>query len=177
MRSLTLAALSLISLPFALVLAPAATPAQDGPILISPEAIGQIFCLSRTGNDMAPVEGLLTDDLSFTIAKAVEESDAWAAANPGDKPPLGDGVQWADFPDYAPNCTVGPVALAGGKALVTIGYGFPDAPAADYVDELALVEVPDAMLGGTPRWRIDNVIFADDYDLRQALRLAFTDFY
>jgi hypothetical protein len=175
MRSLTLAALSLISLPFALVLAPVTTPAQEGPALMSPEAIGQIFCLSRTGNDMAPVQGLLTDDLSFTIAKAEQESDAWAAANPGEKPPLGDGVPWADFPDYAPICTVGPVALASGKALVTISYGFPETPAADYSDELALVEVADETIGAS-RWRIDNVIFADDYDLRQALSLAFVDY-
>lgn len=128
MRSLTLAALSLISLPFALVLAPAATPAQDDAILLSPEALGQIFCLSRTGNDMAPVEGLLTDNLAYEIAKAEEESDPWAAAHPGEKPPLGDGVPWADSPDYAPNCTVGTVALSGDKALVTINYGFPSTP-------------------------------------------------
>jgi hypothetical protein len=175
MRSLTLAALSLISLPFAVILAPAATPAQDGPILLSPEAIGQIFCLSRTGNDMAPVEGLLTDDLSFTITQAEQASDAWAAAHPDEKPPLGDGVPWAGFPDYAPNCTVGTVALSGDKALVTINYGFPDAPAADSSDELALVALSDESIGAK-RWRIDNVLFADDYDLRQALSLAFTDY-
>jgi len=175
MRSLTLAGLSLITLPLALVMATIPAPAQDGPILLSPEAIGQIFCLARAGNDMAPVEGLLTDDLSFTIAKAEAENEAWAAAHPGEKPPLGDGVPWGDFPDYTPSCTVGPVAIAAGNALVTITYAFPDAPAADYSHELVLTAVPDEMIGAA-RWRIDNVVFADDYDLRQALNLAFVDY-
>ena len=175
MRSLTLAALSVITLPLALLMAPTATPAQDGPILLSPEAIGQIFCLARVGNDMAPVAGIVTTDLAATITDALRRSDEWAAANPGEKPPLGDGVPWASFPDYAPECSVGTVALADSKALVTINYVFPDYPEANASDDLALVGLPDDSIG-TSRWRIDNVIFADDYDLRQALNLAFVDY-
>ena len=156
-------------------MAPTATPAQDGPILLSPEAVGQIFCIARVGNDMSPVAGVLTADLAATVTDALSRSGAWGEAHPGEKPPLGDGVPWASFPDYAPECSVGPVALADGKASVTINYAFPDYPEANASDELALVGVPDDYLGAN-RWRIDNVIFADDYDLRQALNLAFVDY-
>lgn len=175
MRSLTLGTLSLISLPLVLMLAPTPAPAQDGPILLAPEAIGQIFCLGMVGNDMAPVRALATPDLNAVIDDAQARSDAWADAHADEKPPLGDGIPWSIVPDYAAECTVGDVVVTDGQALVTIKYGFPEYPAANTSDALALVTVPDAMIGAS-RWRIDNVVYADDYDLRQALNLAFTDF-
>ena len=175
MRSLMLGGLSLISLPFALILAPVPAPAQDGPILLAPEAIGQIFCLGMLGNDMAPVRALVSPDLEAAIADAETRSNAWADAHPDEKPPLGDGIPWSIVPDYAAECTVGTVAMTDGQALVTIGYGFPEAPDAATSDSLALVSVPDAMIGAS-RWRIDNIVYADDYDLRQALNLAFVDY-
>jgi hypothetical protein len=171
MRSFTLIALSLASLPFS-----ALATAQDGPILLPPAAIGQIFCLGMVGNDMAPVKGgLITTDLDAAIDEAQARSDAWAAKNPGEKPPLGDGIPWSIVPDYAAECTVGDVVVTDGQALVAIKYGFPGYPEAGTSDALALVAVSDAMIGAS-RWRIDNVVFADDYDLRQALNLAFVDF-
>ena len=87
MRSLTLAALSVITLPLALLMAPTATPAQDGPILLSPEAIGQIFCLARIGNDMSPVAGLVTADLAATITDALRRSGEWATRQSRRKAP------------------------------------------------------------------------------------------
>jgi hypothetical protein len=171
MRSFTLIALSLASLPFA---APAM--AQDGPILMSPVAIGQIFCLGMIGNDMAPVKaGLVTAGLAAAIDDAEARSDAWAAKNPGEKPPLGDGIPWSIVPDYAAGCTVGDVVVIDGQALVTVNYGFPEYPEANTSDSLALVAVPDATIGAS-RWRIDNVVYSDDHDLRQALNLAFVDY-
>jgi len=163
------------ALSLAALFVPTAAHAEDGPILLSPEAIGQIFCIARIGNDMSPVSGIVTADLAANVTDALHRSGAWAEAHPDEKPPLGDGVPWASFPDYAPECTVGPVALADGKALVTINYGFPDYPEANTSDELALVGVLDDHLGAN-RWRIDNVVFAHGYDLRQALNQAFVDF-
>lgn len=176
MRSLTLIALSLATLPFAVLATPVPATAQDGPILMSPAVIGQIFCLGMIGNDMAPVKGgLLTADLNAAIDAALARSDAWADKNPGEKPPLGDGIPWSIIPDYAAECTVSDVVVADGQALVTITYGFPEYPEANTSDALALVAVPDAMIGAG-RWRIDNVVYASDYDLRQALNLAFADY-
>lgn len=176
MRSFTLISLALLTLPLAALASPAPTVAQDGPTLLSPAAIGQIFCLGMVGNDMAAVKGgLVTADLNATIDDAQARSDAWEAKNPGEKPPLGDGIPWSIVPDYAAECTVGDVVTTDGQALVTIRYGFPEYPEANTSDALALVSVLDPMIGAS-RWRIDNVVYADDYDLRQALNLAFTDF-
>jgi len=125
---------------------------------------------------MAAVKGgLVTADLNAAIDDAQVRSDAWAGKNPGEKPPLGDGIPWSNVPDYAAECTVGDVVVTDGQALVTITYGFPDYPEANTSDALALVAVPDARIGAS-RWRIDNVVYADDHDLRQALNLAFVDY-
>jgi hypothetical protein len=171
MRSLTLAALSLITLPLALIMAPTSTPARDF-VLLSPQAIAEIFCLSRIGNDMAAVEGLLTDDLSFTIGKAEQESDAIAAAHPDEKPPLGDGVPWQAWPDYAATCTPGIVAINGKTATVTLDYGFPEDAGANFTDTLVLAGVADAIMQ-VDRWRIDDIAYAGGGSLREALKNYF----
>lgn len=173
MRSLTLAALSLATLPLALALSSPA-PAQDGPILLSPQAIGHIFCLARIGNDMAPVTGLLTPGLEAVIAEAEARNDAIAAAHPDDKPPLGDGIPWQSWPDYAATCTVGTVIVSDTTSTVTIDYGFPDAPDADFTDTLMLAAVPDPLISAS-RWRIDNIAYAVGGDLQAALAGAFAD--
>jgi hypothetical protein len=150
------------------------TAADDSMVTLEPEQIGQIFCLSRTGNDEGPIEGLLTPDLDALIADAWTRSDAWEAANPGEKPPLGDGVPWQAWPDYAPTCTVGAVTLMKTDAKVEIAYGFEDA-SANFTDTLLLkrVDMPDY---GTAFWRIDNIAYATGGDLRAALAGAFEGF-
>jgi hypothetical protein len=167
-------ALSLVSLPLAVFLAtPAPVLAQDGPVLLSPAAIGPIFCLARTGNDMAPVEGLLTEGLALAIREAEEKSAAIEAQNPGEKPPLGDGVPWQTFPDYAPVCEVGAANPGGTTATVVLDYRFPDAPSADFSDVLILRAVEDPMIQA-PRWRIDDIAYAAGAgDLRTSLEGLF----
>jgi hypothetical protein len=148
--------------------------ADDSMVTLKPEQIGQIFCLSRTGNDEGPIQGLLTGELDAVIADAWTRSDAWEAANPGEKPPLGDGVPWQAWPDYAPKCQVGLVTLMKSDAKVEIAYGFDDA-AANFTDTLLLkrVEMPDY---GTAFWRIDNIAYATGGDLRAALTEVFEGF-
>ena len=158
----------------AALLAATALPAfaDDTMVTLKPEQIGQIFCLSRTGNDEAVIAGILTDELADTIATAWEKSDAFEKANPGDKPPLGDGIPWQAWPDYAAECTVGLVTLMKTDAKVEIQYHFPDEPDADYTDTLLLkrVDMPDF---GTGFWRIDNVAFTTGGDLKAFLSTAF----
>ena len=70
------------------------TAALAQPAALTPEHIAQIFCLARIGNDMAPVEGLLTPGLTSAIAAAEAENAVIAAQHPDEKPPLGDGIPW-----------------------------------------------------------------------------------
>jgi hypothetical protein len=148
-------------------------PAQEF-IILTPEQIGEIFCLSRVGNDMAPVEGLKSQDLRIAIEEAEQQNAVWEAANPGDKPPLGDGIPWQSQPDYAPICTVGEVTLQMDEAEVTIAYGFPEYPEGNFADRLQL-RMETLFEGDSPRWRIDNVLYAEDGDLRTALLSIFAN--
>ena len=64
------------------------------------------------------------------------------------------------------------VSLSKSDAKVDIQYGFKDDPAAGYTDELILKRVPiEGMDVGY--WRIDDVVYADGTDLRDALVHAF----
>lgn len=146
--------------------------AEDtGPVILSPAQIGQIFCMSRIGNDMAPVEGLLTPDLTAVIAHAWEVNSAYEDEYPGEKPPLGDGLPWQAWPDYASKCDVGEIAIDGDRATVALSYGFPEYPRADFTDTLQLVLIDDAELGWKV-WRIDNIAY-ENGDFRSALEAAF----
>lgn len=155
-----------------LALALTTLPAAAQMTTISPQQIGQIFCISRLGNDMAPVQGLLTPALSQAIADAEKKDADWAAKNPGEKPPLGDGIPWQTFQDYAPQCAAGNVETVKAEARVDLNYAFPDAPDANFTDTLRLVQVEGEF--GTTYWRIDNIEYANNGgDLRSSLVSAF----
>jgi hypothetical protein len=147
--------------------------AADEAVGLRAEQIGQIFCLSRLGSDAGAIAGLLSPDLSATLAAAWASNDQWAMANPGEKPPLGDGIPWQAWPDYAAACTVGLTTLMNTDAKVEISYGFPDSPDANFTDTLLLKRLADET-GGTTRWRIDNIAYATGGDLRTTIadRLA-----
>ena len=139
---------------------------------IEPEQIGEIFCIGSLGNDMAPVEGLLTADLAAVIGAAWEKNAAFELANPGDKPPLGDGLPWRSWPDYADGCTVGEALTERESAYVDIHYSFSEAPEANYTNTLLLV--PATFADGAPlMWRIDEVDLGEGETLRSALEAAF----
>jgi len=149
----------------------ASLPASAQMVTITPEQIGQIFCIGSLGNDMAPVEALLTPELSTAIEAAYAASDAFEAANPGDKPPMGDGVPWRSWQDYADGCAVTAGTTEGDLATVTINYSFAAEPAANYSDMLQLrpVIVEEGM---QPFWRIDDIALGEGRTLRQALTEA-----
>lgn len=146
--------------------------ADDTMVTLKPEQIGQIFCLSRTGNDEGPIEGLLSPGLKSGMAEAWTENAAWEAANPGEKPPLGDGIPWQAWPDYAPECTVGLVTLMKSDARVEIAYAFPGQPDANFTDTLLLKRI-DMPAVQAAFWRIDNIAYATGSDLRAVLAEAF----
>lgn len=170
MRRLALAAALTGALAAPLLLV---TPAAAQMVTLSPEQIGQIFCISRLGNDMAPTEGLLTAALEAAIDVADAKNDAWEDANPGDKPPLGDGIPWQAWPDYAAQCTVGATTLMMDEAKVEIDYGFPDAPGANFTDTLLLQLVPGEY--DEKVWRIDNIAYGTESDLQALLLNVFME--
>lgn len=151
----------------------ASLPAQAQMATIEPEGIGQIFCIGSLGNDMAPVEALLSADLAALVADAEVKNAAFEAANPGDKPPLGDGLPWRTWPDYADGCTVGEALAEREMATVVISYSFSEAPEANYSNELILR--PATFADGAPLvWRIDDIDLGDGNSFRSILQAMFT---
>jgi hypothetical protein len=168
MRHLALAAL------FAAALAPLPVLADDAPTMVTlkAEQIGQIFCLSRIGNDDAVIGGILTRDLQQAVAAAEKKDAAYARKHPGEKPPLGDGIPWQSAADYAPQCSTGLVTLSKLDAKVELKYAFPDDPSANFSDTLILKKIDQPGLG-VGFWRIDNVGYGDGSDLRAEMLKAF----
>lgn len=134
--------------------------AEDQMVTLSPQQIGDIFCLSRLGNDEAVLDGLLSPVLAASIALAEARNAVIQAAAPDEKPPLGDGIPWQAFPDYAPQCSA--TISAGAIDQVNIAYAFPDQPDASWVDTLILVK-------DGPHLRIDDVAFGTTGTLREVL--------
>jgi hypothetical protein len=58
------------------------------------------------------------------------------------------------------------------EAAVAIGYAYKDYPDANFTDSLKLKLVDDAAIG-TKVWRIDNLAYATEGDLRTVLVSAF----
>jgi hypothetical protein len=162
-----------IALVVAATLFCAPTFAQQ--VNIAPAQIAEIFCIARLGNDMAPVQGLLTAELSAAIAEAELKNDVIQEAHPDEKPPLGDGIPWQAFPDYADQCRPGQVALMQDEASVAVDYAFKDYPDANFTDTLQLRLVDDPAAGGARVWRIDNVAYGNEGDLRSVLASAFEE--
>jgi len=141
-------------------------------VVLKASQIGQIFCMSRIGNDDAVISGILTDGLNEAIKAAEQKNDDYVRKNPGEKPPLGDGLGWQSTPDYADTCDIGLITLSKTDAKVEIKYGFKDYPDSNYIDTLILKRVPvEGMDVG--RWRIDDVIYPDGNDLKGGLAAAF----
>ena len=168
MRRLTIA---LALLP--LVAAAAPVQAQTQMTTVTPEQIGEIFCISRTGNDDGILDGLLTDELRTLIAYAEARNETIATAYPDEKPPLGDGIPWTSFQDYAATCETGSIAIEGKTAHVTIGYGFPEATDANYTDTMDLRLVAHPFNPDIGIWRVDDIRYTTSGTLREALTTAF----
>lgn len=135
----------------ALVAALFALPVLAGPG--SAERAGEIFCTAQGDLDIGARAPYLSPGLARAIAVAQAASDRFAAENPGDKPPLGDGIPWQSWPDHAQNCIPGEPLYGMDEASLDIAYGFPESPGADYADRLHLV-----LIDGY--WLIDDVSYA-----------------
>lgn len=150
----------------------ASLPAQAQMATIEPEQIAEIFCIGSVGNNMAPVEALLSPDLKALVAQAWEMNAAYETANPGDKPPLGDGLPWRTWPDYADGCTAGEGVAEREMATVAVNYTFSEAPDANYSNDLILR--PATLADGEPLvWLIDDIDLGEGQTFRSILAGAF----
>ena len=159
----------------ATVLAGTILPATAQTVVITPAQLGQIYCIGSLGNDMKPVEAVLTRDFSNAIMEAEQNNDNWVATHADDeKPPLGDGLPWRKVPDYADGCSVGDIVENGDEAMVAINFSFSDQPEANYTNHLSL-ERATMEADAVPRWRISNIEFSanDGGTMRQTLFEAF----
>lgn len=164
-------------LAFALLALPALTaPALAQMVTVTPHQIGEMFCIARIGNDDGILTGALSDELRSHIAYAEARNATIATAAPDEKPPLGDGIPWASFPDYPSTCTVGSVATEDTTAKVAINYGFADDPSADFADTLILKQVPHPYDPNTPIWRLDDITYTVDGSLRGSLDGMFASY-
>ncbi|WP_421759287.1 hypothetical protein [Devosia sp.] len=146
-------------------------PAAAEPLLVTPAQIGEAFCLSRLTGDTGPITGLLTPELTVAIADAEAKNDTIQKQAPDEKPPLGDGIPWQSWTDYADKCTVGAVTLMQNEAKVAIDYAFTEYPEANFTDTLELRLIPGPY--DNTLWRLDNIAYATDSDLKTVLISAF----
>ena len=141
-------------------------------ITLSPEQYGQIFCLASLGNDMTPIEAMLTPVLNAEIADADIKESLFVHNAPEETSPLAYGLPWRSVRDYADGCTVGAVAIQQGEASVEIRYSFSQHPDAAYTDTLLLGQVFSAP--NMPQlWRLDDIILANDQTFTGILISAF----
>lgn len=165
MRHLTLAGF----LPLLLLSTPLAHAQMA---TIEPEQIAEIFCIGSVGNNMAPVEALLSHDLKALVAEAWEMNAAYETANPGDKPPLGDGLPWRTWPDYADGCIAGEGLAERESAYVDVTYTFAEASEASYTNTLVL-RPANFIDGANLEWRIDDIDLGEGQTFRSILAGAF----
>ena len=149
----------------ALFLLPTTTIAAES----TPADFGAAFCKGGIDNDMSAIEAALTPDLAKVVAEAEAKNAEIQAAAPDEKPPLGDGLPWRSWPDYADGCEVGTITEDAGKTLVEIRYSFTSSPDANYADHLVLI--PPAT--GTDSWQLDDIKLIDGMTLRSVLAGAF----
>ncbi len=152
-----------IGLAAVLLASPAAAQEDDPGALL-----GRLFCHAGNEGEKA-VRYLLTRSLNAEIDKALAKNDVIAAANPDEKPPLGDGVPFQAYQDVAPECRVGSVATAGDVVHVDVEHRFPDTPAANWTDRL-VVRTEDGLA------RIDDILYGPEkfeLGLRDVLDTAF----
>ncbi len=109
------------------------TPADDG---LTPLQIGQIFCLSVLGNDLAPVLAIATPKL----AEVLENND--------------DGRRRLASYNDPSTCHVGAIDTGSrGRATVEIDYNDPKRPDQGWTDSIVLqlergaYSIADVMLG------------------------------
>ena len=139
-----------------------------------PEAakdVAQRFCAARLAYDETATRALLSRGLLAAIERAEERNDVLAKGNPHEKPPLGDGIPYAAYPDAPDTCKAQDPATVDGVNVIGVRYGFKVGDSG-WTDRLVLVDADG-------RVAIDDVLFpqfttdSEQYGLRRALLATF----
>lgn len=128
-------------------------------------ALGTSFCQMRADGSEGQVRSLLTKSLLDAIDAAEAVSKKYEAANPGDKPPLGDGIPFQSFPDVPDSCAPANIKETGGSVEMDIEYKFKASPEGNFSDRTLVRQE-----NGRPL--IDDVLYGSDgykSGLRQVL--------
>ena len=126
----------------------------------TPEESAKLFC--RAGNHPVLATRLFTPELRTAWQDAETKNTAWAQKHPGEKPPFGDGIPLAGYPDAGSKCEPGKATAT----TVEIHHNFPDQPKGNWTDRLVLKHTD------TGYW-IDDIQFSHHGTLRHELKSAF----
>lgn len=153
-----------LTLSFALVAIPALAAGQS-----TPEQLGDLFCKASLSDDMSLIDADRSPSLAAAIAEAEAKNTQIQASAPDEKPPLGDGLPWRSWQDFADGCAVGSIFQTADRVFVEISYSFSESPDANYTDQLVLVRSAE----DADSWQLDDVIFAAGMTMRSSLASAF----
>lgn len=115
----------IVALLFLLVL-PAGCAGLEQRDTAAAGALTRDWCTALTRGREDEAEALMTAPLRRLVREARVADARFRAASPGDKPPLGDGLRLAAFPDGHDRCTPEAVGPAG-ATLAIEPAGRPDA--------------------------------------------------
>lgn len=116
-----------------------------------PQRVAAAWCKALVDQEDATALSLMGADLRRLVEQARAADAAFRARNPGEKPPLGDGLRLTSFPDALDGCEI--TGIAGSVATVRLlPAGAPDG---SWQDRLYL------KADGT-KLRVDDVGFAPD---------------
>lgn len=153
-----------LTLLFGLVAMPALAAGQS-----TPEQLGDLFCKASLSDDMSRIESDRSPSLALAIAEAEAKNTQIQASAPDEKPPLGDGLPWRSWQDFADGCTVGNTFWSADRVFVEINYSFSESPDANYTDQLVLIHGAEDQNS----WQLDDVVFAAGMTMRSSLASAF----
>lgn len=155
-----------ISRSRAVVLLPAlALSACIGRTDLQSEALAQQFCAAMLKGDEAAAVALMTPDLQLQVEQLRKFDAGWRERNPGQKPPLGDGLRLTAWQDAPGTCKPG----TPGRYRIELSYSPASAPDHQWRDTLILVRVAgdlkvadisfDPQTGGSLRGWVTEVLW------------------
>ena len=128
------------------------------------QRLAEAFCAAVRASDEAAAEALMTQELRDGVAALRIVNEAFVAENPGEKPPLGNGLRLTAYQDYPESCTPEAVTDLGAE-LVYQPAGVTDGA---WRDRLEVVEGP----GGQPL--VSDILYAPDLAERFSAWLVVT---
>ncbi len=146
--------------PLAALMLATSASAQVAPL--TPTELGTLFCAATQSGDMSAIQPYIGDELDLAIARAEADSAVRQLEKPDEKPPLGDGVPWASYPDAADDCTVIYVNDNATPTEVAIARKYAGGADADHQDVLLVT-------GTGPDIEIVDLRYADGTTLSQFL--------